>query len=307
MGKQRSWPLIICSIVYILMLLSLLTPALLLTMWFLMVPVLILYVKLDVKRFALFYGISLFVVYLLTAWIGPMLLSLSLFFLPPVIVMGNLYKKKAPSKSVITAGIVTLLAEALLSLLIGFALGLDPISKFRSFMLDYVGSLPSAFLGMMQLGDKEQYVDLLVQVIPLDLILFAYLYTVINHWVTRRILNRMGEELPGLKPLREWRLPKTFVWLYLLAFALDLFMPGGDRSLLATLLMNLLPLLMLAFTQQALSFLYFIAHERNRTKALPVMAVIVLILFFPLLIVVYSLLGVLDAALPLRERFRKNR
>lgn len=307
MGKQRSWPLIICSIVYLLMLLSLLTPALLITMWFLMVPVLILYVKLDVKRFALFYGLSLVAVYLLTAWIGPMLLSVSLFFLPPVIVMGNYYKKKAPAKSAVTGGIVTLLAESLLSLLIGYALGLDPIAKFRTFMLDYINSLPSSLVSMMQLTDKEQYVNLLIQVIPLDLMLFAYFYAVVNHWTARRILNRMGEGLTGLKPLREWRLPKTFVWLYLGAFALDLFLPEGDRSLVATLLMNLLPLLMLAFALQALSFLFFIAHERNRTKALPVMAIIVLVLFFPLLIVVYSLLGVLDATFPLRERFRQNR
>lgn len=289
------------------MLLSLLTPALLITMWFLMVPVLILYVKLDVKRFALFYGLSLVAVYLLTAWIGPMLLSVSLFFLPPVIVMGNYYKKKAPAKSAVTGGIVTLLAESLLSLLIGYALGLDPIAKFRTFMLDYINSLPSSLVSMMQLTDKEQYVNLLIQVIPLDLMLFAYFYAVVNHWTARRILNRMGEGLTGLKPLREWRLPKTFVWLYLGAFALDLFLPEGDRSLVATLLMNLLPLLMLAFALQALSFLFFIAHERNRTKALPVMAIIVLVLFFPLLIVVYSLLGVLDATFPLRERFRQNR
>lgn len=307
MGKQRSWPLIICSIVYILMLLSLLTPALLITLWFLMVPVLILYVKLDAKRFALFYVLSLAVVYLMTAWIGPMLLSVSLFFLPPVIIMGNLYKKKAPAKSALTAGMVTLLAEALLSLLIGYAIGLDPIAKFRTFMLDYVNSLPSSFLSMMQLGDKEQYVNLMTQVIPLDLILFAYFYAVVNHWAARRILNRMGEGLPAMKPLREWRLPKTFVWLYLGAFALDLFLPAGDRSLVATLLMNLLPLLMLALTLQSLSFLFFIAHERGKTKALPVMAIIVLVLFFPLLIVVYSLLGVIDAAFPVRERFRKNR
>jgi uncharacterized protein YybS (DUF2232 family) len=287
------------------MMLSLLTPALLITTWFLMVPALILYVKLDAKRFALLYVSSLAVVYFVTAWIGPMLLSVSLFFLPPVIIMGNLYKKKAPAKSALTAGIVTLLAEALLSLLIGYAVGLDPISKFRTFMLDYINSLPSSFLGL--LGDKDQYVNLMIQVIPLDLILFAYFYAVVNHWAARRILNRMGENLPAMKPLREWRLPKTFVWLYLGAFALDLFLPAGDRSLVATLLMNLLPLLMLALTLQALSFLFFIVHEHNKTKALPIMAIILLVLFFPLLSVVYSLIGAMDAAFPLRERFRKNR
>jgi uncharacterized protein YybS (DUF2232 family) len=245
-------------------------------------------------------------VYALTAWIGPTLVSISLFFLPPVIVTGNLYKKKAPAKTVVTAGVVTILAEALLSLLIGYAFGLDPISKFQSFMTDYVGSLPDTLKGMMQI-DGEDYVRLLVQVIPLDLILFSYYYAIVNHAVARRFLNRMGEELPGMKPLREWRLPKTFVWLYVLAFMLDLVLPAGDQSMVSTLLMNLLPLLLLAFTLQALSFLFFISHEQRRTKALPIIAIVLLVLLFPLLIFLYSLLGVLDAAVPLRERFRKNR
>jgi uncharacterized protein YybS (DUF2232 family) len=271
-----------------------------------MVPVLVLYVKLDAKRFALFYIACLAAVYALTAWIGPTLVSISLFFLPPVIVTGNLYKKKAPAKTVLTAGVVTILAEALLSLLIGYALGLDPIAKFQAFMTDYVNSLPSAFKGMMQI-DGEDYVRMLIQVIPLDLILFSYYYAVVNHAVARRFLNRMGEELPGMKPLREWRLPKSFVWLYVIAFVLDLILPAGDQSIVSTLLMNLLPLLLLAFTLQALSFLFFIAHEQRRTKALPIIAIVLLVLLFPLLIFLYSLLGVLDAALPLRERFRKNR
>ncbi|KIL39611.1 hypothetical protein SD70_18980 [Gordoniibacillus kamchatkensis] len=305
MGNRRSWPYIVWSIVYVLLLLSLLTPALLLTMSFLMVPVLVLYVKLDTKRFALFYVLSLAAVYALTAWTGPMLVSISLFFLPPVIVMGNLYKKKAPGKTALTAGTVTLLAETLLTLLIGYALGFDPISKFHSFMLEYVNALPTAVMGMMQVT-PEQYVSMLIQIIPLELILFAYYYAVVNHAVARRILNRMGEALPGVKPLREWRLPKTFVWLYIAAFLFDLVLPASDRSMMSTLLMNLLPLLLLAFTLQALSFLFFIAHEQHRTKALPIVAIVILVLMFPLLIFIYSLLGVLDAAMPIRERFRKN-
>jgi uncharacterized protein YybS (DUF2232 family) len=304
LGK-RSWPFVIWSIVYTLLLLSLLTPFLIFTISFVMVPVMILYVKLDTKRFVLFYAACLAAVYLLTAWLGPILVSVSLFFLPPVIVMGNLYKKKAAAKTVLTSGTVTLLAESLLSLVIGYLFGLDPVSKFHRFMSDYVNALPGTFTQMLQLN-KEQYVNLMVQVIPLDLILFAYFYAVVTHAVTRRILNRMGEALPGLKPLREWRMPKSFVWIYLAAFALDMWIDVSGNSMIATLLMNLLPLLVLAFTLQALSFMFYVAHANHRTKALPVMGIILLVLFFPVLILLYSLLGVLDAALPIRERFRKK-
>ncbi|MFC0210950.1 DUF2232 domain-containing protein [Paenibacillus chartarius] len=307
MGNRRLWPYLVWSFVYILMLLSLIVPPLLLlTMWFLMVPVLVLYVKLDTKRFVLFYGASLAVVYVLTAGIGPLLLAISLFFLPPVIVMGNLHKKKSAAKTVLTAGMVTLLAEALLSLVIGYAVGFDPVSKFQTSMTETIESYPEGFMGMVKTY-TDQYVQVIVQMIPFYLILFSYAFTAVNHTIARRILNRMGAELPGMKPLREWRMPKTFVVIYIITTVLYMALPAGDTSMMSTLVLNLHPLLTLVFVAQGLSFLFFTAHERGRSRALPIAAVVLLVLLFPLLMYVYSILGVMDAALPLRERFRKNR
>jgi uncharacterized protein YybS (DUF2232 family) len=288
----------------IMLLLSLMTPFIIFTISFLMIPVLMLYVKSSTKRFAIYYVVSLLIVYLLTGLHGMFLLSVSLFFLPPVLVMGNLYKRKAAARTVLTAGTVTLLAESLLSLVIGYSLGFDPIAKFKQFMNEYVTTMPSALRDLLP-KDQDWYVNLMVQVIPLYLIFFALFYAFVSHGISRWLLNKTGEGIPGLRPMRERMLPRSFVWIYLLAFVMDLFVNPTSTSLIATLLMNLLPILVLAFAIQALCFLFFVTHANKWKPIMPIIAIL-LVCFMPPLLFVYSLLGVFDVAFPIRERFKKN-
>jgi len=301
---NRSWQGIIWAVVTVALLLSMMTPFIIFTVSFLMVPVLMLYVKSSTKRFVLMYVLSLLIVYLLTGLHGIFLLSVSLFFLPPVLVMGNLYKRKAAARTVVTSGTVTLLAESLLTLVIGYLLGFDPISKFKQFMSNYVTTMPSGLRELLP-NDHDWYVNLMVQVIPLYLILFALFYAFVSHGITRWFLNKSGEGIPGLRPMRERMLPKSFVWIYLIAFVLDLFIDPASNSLLATLLMNLLPILVLAFAIQAICFLFYIAHANKWKPILPIVAIVILC-FMPPFLFIYSLLGVFDVAFPIRERFKKN-
>ncbi|MDD9270826.1 DUF2232 domain-containing protein [Paenibacillus sp. GCM10023248] len=301
---NRSWHSIIWSAVTVVSLLSLMTPFIIFTFSFLMIPVLMLYVKSSTKRFVISYVLSLLVVYLLTQWHGISLISVSLFMLPPVLVMGNLYKRKAPARSVLTAGIVTILAEALLSLLIGYMLGFDPVAKFKGFMIDSIASMPPGIREVLP-KDQDWYVNFIVQVIPLYLIFVALFFTFVTHGISRWLLNKTGEGIPGLRPMREWMLQKSLVWIYLVVFVLDMFMNPASTALIPTLLMNAMPLLMLAFAIQAIGFLFFIAHTNRWKPVLPILAII-LVCFMPPLFIVYSLLGVFDVAFPIRERFKKN-
>ncbi len=280
------------------------TPFIIFTISFIMVPVLILYVTFNIRQFALYYAASLFIVFLLAGWQGAFLISVSLFFLPPVFVMGNFYKRKAAARSAITAGTVTLLGESLLSLVIAYAFGFNPITKFKNLMSDYVHSLPASLRELLP-RDQDMYINLVMQGIPLYLILFSLFYVFFTHGFSRWLMKKTGNPLPGLPPIREWILPKSFVWIYLIAFVIDLFTVQTSNSLIATLLMNLLPLLVTAFAVQAISFLFFVAYVKKWNVALPIVGILVLV-FLPPVLFIYSLLGVFDVAFPIRERLKKK-
>ncbi|MCS7463092.1 YybS family protein [Paenibacillus doosanensis] len=296
------------SIATIILLLSVITPLSIITFFLLMIPVVVQFVKLDTKRFLMYYGASLAIVYILTSvflvgWAGVLLVSMSLFFLPPVIQMGNLYKKRSPARTVLTVGTVTLLAELLLSLVVSYLFGFNLIDKMKQFMTESINSLPDQLKGMVAL-DQDVLVQLMSQMLPLYMIGFSLIVVVITHWLSRKVLNRAGESIPAFKPMREWMLPRSFVWYYMIALFMEFFVKDAN-SILFTLLINLLPLLTAAFAIQALAFLFFVVHTNRWNKVLPIGG-IVLLLIFPPAYFIFSMLGVFDVAFPIRERMTRK-
>ncbi|OXM84559.1 hypothetical protein CF651_20090 [Paenibacillus rigui] len=292
----------------IALLLSVLTPFSLITFHLLMIPVIILFVRLETKKFLLYYGLSLAIVYVLTSlllvsWAGVMLVAISLFLLPPVIQMGNLYKKRAPARTVITAGTVTLLLEMLVSLVVGYAFGFNIIDRMKQFMLESINTLPAQLQAVLVV-DKDTLVQLVSQMLPLYMIGYSLFLVVIAHWLARKLLNRSGEALPAFKPIREWMLPRSFVWYYLIALFMEFFVKDTN-SIFFTLLLNLLPLLTAVFAVQAIAFLFFVAHRNRWNRALP-FGGIVLLIFVPPAYFMFSMLGVFDVAFPIRERMTRK-
>jgi uncharacterized protein YybS (DUF2232 family) len=301
---RASWQRLLWSLISAIILLSFMTPFIIFTISFLMIPVVMLYVKSSTRQFVIYYVGSLLVVYVLSAWQGSFLLSMALFFLPPILVLGYLYKRKAAARLVITAGTLTLLAESLLSLLIGFMVGFNPIAKFKQFLSENLNAVTPELRALLP-KDQEMYINLMSQIIPVALIAFSLFYIFVTHGISRWLLNKTGEAIPGLRPMREWMLPRSFVWFYLLAFAADLFINPESTSLTAMLLLNLLSLLVPIFAIQAISFLFYVTHVNKWNRAMPIIA-IVLLIFVPPLFFVFSLLGVFDVAFPIRERFKKK-
>lgn len=291
----------------VVLLLSIMVPLVSsITICLLMVPLLVQYVKLDTKRFLVFYAISLIVVYLVTSllvvgWVAVMLIAVSIFFLPPVFQMGNQYKKGAPARNVVTAGTLTLLAEMLLSLVVCYAFGINLIEKMKMFMLESISIMP-AYLQNSLVMDKEMLVKIASHMLPLYMIGISLFIVLVTHWAARKLLNRSGEHIQGFRPIRDWKLHKSLVWYYVIALFMEFFV-RDTSSMLFTILINLLPMLSFLFAVQAISFLFFLAHYKRWNRVLPICGIIVSLLFAPFIL---SLLGVFDTAFPLRERVTRK-
>jgi len=84
----------------------------------------------------------------------------------------------------------------------------------------------------------------------------------------------------------------------------ELFVPVDPDSFVSTIVVNIVPLLMLAFVVQGVSFLFFLGNAK-RKMWIPWLGVVAVILFNPLFMP-FSLLGVFDTAFPIRDRFRTS-
>lgn len=300
MSKGRSFALVWC-IINALMLLSFITPLIMITVNFVLVPTLVLFTKLEWKKATLFYAISLAAVGAVSGYLGLFPVMISLFFLAPSIVMGIMYRKKAVARSAIVAGTVTLLSEMLLGLLISYAAGFRPMERVREFLESSVDSLPEVLRNSVNQAALNLAIHYFLQIIPLLLITAAVFYTFIGHGVGRWILRRNNVLVPGLKPVRDWMLPRSMALYLVIVTVLDMFISIESNSFLSMVVWNLLPILSMAFTVQAIGFFFYFAHAKKWNVALPVISIVILVVL-PFLVYLYCVIGLLDVLTPMRKR-----
>ncbi|WP_106769609.1 DUF2232 domain-containing protein [Paenibacillus faecalis] len=304
--KQR-WVTVVWSVIYLLLLLSLLTPFSIVTALLVIVPVAILFTALNTKSFIL----HLAPVWLVVALISPIYLILAAYFIIPGIVMGYWYRKRAPAMRVLKYGIASILIEMLLLLVVGTAFFqidlseyVDQIVQMTTSPLEQMG-VDSGMTG--QFVPTQEHIDTFkertMMMVPFAMIISSILMTAVTHALTRPILSSMGYSVPALKKAREWMLPRSLIWYYLIVWIIGMFSRGTDSGTLKMIVVNAMPLLQFCFMIQALGFFFFLTHEKKWHPIVPYLVAVPILFFPPMLII-----GLLDLAFPLRQSIsKKNR
>jgi uncharacterized protein YybS (DUF2232 family) len=224
------------------------------------------------------------------------------FFVVPAVVMGTLYLRKKTALAVITAGIMTVLAELVAGFALSALLGINMNAEMASMVQDAINNLPAVYQDMLPANYAQDLSRLIIDMIPIYMIISAFYFVMIAHMLTRRVLrNRSNIALPKMKPMREWMLPRALVFYYLIALVLNMFIDTDQDTAMNMILVNLIPLLNIAFSVQAFCFLCFIVYQKGWNRGLLVLAAVA-VLFLPPL----SLLGVFDTAFPIRQRFKNQ-
>ncbi|MFK7692309.1 DUF2232 domain-containing protein [Paenibacillus sp. HJGM_3] len=302
------------SLIYMVLLLLTFTPLVLVTINLMMIPLVVLFVQLDWKRFLVHNVVVLLAVYAISfvfgvSSLGTVAAILFLFFLIPSVVMGTLYKRKATARSVLTGGFVAMLVQLLVLLLILTVSGYHVINEMRDYMRSSLDTLPAELKSVVPTEMLDQILQVMTQLLPLYLIGFSLYYSIVTHWLSRKALLRAGVAVAGFKRAKDWMLPRSLIWYYLAALVLSYVFTEPDDSMIFMILLNIMPLMMFAFAVQAFGFLFFLADIRGWPKALPRVLTVVgifVLLFIPMLMQLVSLLGLFDVAFPIRERFKKT-
>jgi uncharacterized protein YybS (DUF2232 family) len=295
---------LIWGVINTVLLMTLVTPLMVITFWLLSIPAVILYVK--TKRF-LFWGTIAASTLIGAAFAGGaagQVVMLALFSLIPAIVIGHSYRQLQPARSVLTRGTVAYIAMFLAALIIAVSLGFELNPSIEATVRVSIEILPDAVRGQLAADDIRSLVQLTQMLVPLYIFATSFILAAATHTIARRVLNRLGESLAGLRPVHQWKLPKALVWYYLIALLADLLTPVKDGSFLSTVIVNIVPIFMFVFAIQGIAFLFFFAELKRWGRWIP-WAGIVLFLLVPPLFSAFSLLGVFDTAFPLRERLRK--
>lgn len=128
----------------------------------------------------------------------------------------------------------------------------------------------------------------------------------ISQWLSYKLLNRLEKAGLFFPPVREMRLPVAILWYYFIAMILNLiFMDGEGIWYMAAVNVSLLTGMLLIL--QGFSFIFFYSREKQWSKAVPIMAIILSVLLPQLFLYLVRILGIIDIGFPLRDKVEKKK
>lgn len=151
----------------------------------------------------------------------------------------------------------------------------------------------------------EQQIGLLKNLVPAGIAIAAILLAFISQWLSYKLINRLDKGQLKFPPFRMLQLPVSLVWIYFFSLIFTFFEldPSGTLYLAVNNVMLLAGMLM---TLQGFSFIFFYAHHKKMSKALPIVCVVVTLLFPLILLYLVRVLGIIDIGFSLRDRLSKD-
>ncbi|KAF6625826.1 DUF2232 domain-containing protein [Paenibacillus sp. EKM208P] len=294
------------SVIYLLLLLTLLTPLRIITVFLLIVPGAVLFSSLPFKGFLVHVIPVLFIIALLDVYS----LLPAIYFLIPSIMMGRIYKKGGPAFQALMTGMGIILAELLVVLFIAtYSFGFDLSQYLRdqaaisASIVQQVLSTNPMFSNMNWTAeDTQELGTMLIGKIPYVLIVTSFILAVITHALARPALSSLDVPVRKMKPAREWRLPRALIWYYLLAIVIEWIAGSSDSSWIQMVSISMLPLIHACFIIQTIGFVYFWTHSRKMSPVIALLLSLVVLVFQPLRII-----GIIDLAFPLREAITRSK
>ncbi|URJ60389.3 DUF2232 domain-containing protein [Paenibacillus polymyxa] len=294
------------SVIYLLLLLTLLTPLRIITVFLLIVPGAVLFSSLPFKGFLVHVIPVLFIIALLDVYS----LLPAIYFLIPSIMMGRIYKKGGPAFQALMTGMGIILAELLVVLFIAtYSFGFDLSQYLRdqaaisASIVQQVLSTNPMFSNMNWTAEDTQKLGtMLIGKIPYVLIVTSFILAVITHALARPALSSLDVPVRKMKPAREWRLPRALIWYYLLAIVIEWIAGSSDSSWIQMVSISMLPLIHACFIIQTIGFVYFWTHSRKMSPVIALLLSLVVLVFQPLRII-----GIIDLAFPLREAITRSK
>ncbi|MBB6634069.1 DUF2232 domain-containing protein [Cohnella thailandensis] len=299
-----GWKSVAWSAVALLVLLSIPTSLIVITLFLLMAPLVILYTMLKPLSFVAHVACIGIAAFALMGSYSLASLVFGLFFLIPAAVMGHLYKRRMPARTVVTVAMVVLLVQLLVELAIfSVQYDLNLSSELASLIEESLKQLQTDTLMPADWAAETSVTlgDAITKMLPVLLLLTSFMMAVVTHVLARRGLALMGIVIPGMTAMKNWMLPRSLVFYYLIALVLSYTISPESTGFWSTVTANAVPLLKFAFTIQAIAFFFFLADAKNWNKAVPVIIAIPLLIFPP-----FYLIGLLDTAFPIRKNFEKK-
>ncbi|WP_421382418.1 YybS family protein [Bacillus salacetis] len=180
----------------------------------------------------------------------------------------------------------------------------DVLKQFRSLMTEAVETAERLGQPIPQenIDEIHTVMELTEVLIPTVFLTTAFVIMFVIISVNFPLLKKLGIQSAKFPPFRNWKLPQSIVWYYLITLILMIVLKPEIGTYLHLALYNLFYVLQLLLVVQGFSFIYFFAHLKKWPKGL---LILITVLSFPLVNLV-RILGIIDLGFDLRQRLQRK-
>ena len=224
------------------------------------------------------------------------------------VILGICYRNKVSATVTLAAGAVVVLAaligQAFAAMYIlnvpPMIFGGEAMDSMEQQMMGQMAQLYSGELLTQAQENVKQMMDSIRKSIPAATLGAAFFYTWASMTLGKKIFTRLGiKDIPGMPSLERWELPRFFLGLYVLAFAMQ-YITNGNATL-EMIQYNLGLACVLVFWLQGLAALWWMPRKYPFVRPLRwIIAVLSVIIGMVQMIVV--LLGLSDMVLQYRKK-----
>ncbi len=231
------------------------------------------------------------------------------------VVIGLLFKNRVSGRNTIIVTLSTASVFALIVLTVtllaagggGWLIDSDIQGALEQVMAFYKEA------GLIQDTNSAHAMDVLEDMVrvskllfPSSIILMSMGWALLTLFLARGILNKFKFDLMSLPPFSEWSLSWVSIWGLIVGLGFSLL---GDEMLWTSISMvgkNLLLVFVVIYLLLGISFIAFLFKKYIVSKFLKIILVFIGVFYWPVVLILCFILGVLDTLLNLRDRIRKK-
>jgi Predicted membrane protein len=180
------------------------------------------------------------------------------------------------------------------------------VGKSLKSMLSQSGSLLDQTQGGV-LSQYQTYLDYVGNLAPSIIVVIGLIYALIVEWIGLPVLKKLGVAVPEWVPFRNWQVPKSVIWFFLIALLLGQTGVLADGTPLMVITLNITFIMEMLLAVQGMSFIFFAFHHWHLPLFIPVLITILTVVLSFFLLQPVTILGIIDLGFDLRKRMMKKK
>jgi uncharacterized protein YybS (DUF2232 family) len=224
------------------------------------------------------------------------------------IVIGDCIRKEKSKYATFIAGSITFLINLVIQYVISIVfLNMDIIKESIQLLRESIDQsirIVTSFTEKPNEAVIQQVyaaIDLIEILTPTIFVITSFSIVFIIQLVSYPILKRFGIKVVVGEHFRNFKLPKSMIYYFLIALLVNLIIQPESGSYIHLALSNILFILLLLIVVQGLSFIWYFSYQKSLSKAVPILITIAMFLM-PLILYIVWILGIMDLGFDLRKK-----